>query len=105
MVSPQSLSQASLKESAVESSNPVPYNQIFEGVTAFVEIISNGEDRSEGVKSVLKLMGAKVKDRISSDVTHVIFKVVFNSLSLVMLNSSNLIIFRVVHLQPLIRQE
>ncbi|XP_076264727.1 microcephalin isoform X1 [Rhynchophorus ferrugineus] len=74
MNSPRSLSQDSLKELAVESSNPVAHNKVFEGITVFVEIISNGEDRSEGVKSVLKSMGAKVKDRITSDVTHVVFK-------------------------------
>ncbi|XP_030746486.1 microcephalin [Sitophilus oryzae] len=74
--SPCSSPKVSSKTSdvSVDSSHPVDPDKVFEGVTAFVEVLSNGQDRSEGVKSILRKMGAKVKDRISSDVTHVIFK-------------------------------
>ncbi|KAL1517902.1 hypothetical protein ABEB36_001605 [Hypothenemus hampei] len=55
--------------------NRVSYNQILNGVIAYVEIQSrSNEDRSQGVKTVLRLMGADIRETFTNDVTHVIFK-------------------------------
>nr|CAH7745175.1 unnamed protein product [Callosobruchus chinensis] len=58
--------------SAVPS--PLPFNKILDGVIAFVEVQTNGNDRSQGVKIRLKEMGATVRDQFTKDVTHLIFK-------------------------------
>nr|CAI5819190.1 unnamed protein product [Callosobruchus analis] len=54
--------------------SPVPFNKILDGVIAFVEVQTNGNDRSQGVKIRIKEMGATVRDQFTKDVTHVIFK-------------------------------
>lgn len=53
---------------------PVPFEDILKGVIAFVEVISDEGDRSEVVKSMMRAMGATVRDTFSRDITHVIFR-------------------------------
>lgn len=74
----------------------VPFQQILKGVTAYVEIISNGKDRSAGVKTLMQAMGANINDVFNRDLTHVVFKVsICNSLYYKTLLSD----FRMVHLK------
>lgn len=53
----------------------VPFDQILKGVVAYVEINSNNKDRSAGAKALMQAMGAKIKDVLNRNVTHVVFKV------------------------------
>lgn len=69
------------KESRVSSSasdssgpSPLPFDKLLEGVIAYVEVKTKDGDRSEAVKSVVRAMGATVRDLFTKDVTHVIFK-------------------------------
>ncbi|KRT80190.1 hypothetical protein AMK59_8607, partial [Oryctes borbonicus] len=52
----------------------VPFEQVLKGVVAYVEIMSKNKDRSAGAKALMRAMGADVKDTITRDVTHVVFK-------------------------------
>ncbi|KAG5864625.1 hypothetical protein JTB14_038399 [Gonioctena quinquepunctata] len=56
------------------SASPVSFNKILEGVVAYIEIKSKQQDRSSGVKALVRSMGAAVEDHFSKEVTHVIFK-------------------------------
>ncbi|KAK9886775.1 hypothetical protein WA026_018429 [Henosepilachna vigintioctopunctata] len=67
-------SDSSEKSSVSGSSSTLPFEKILRNVTAYVEIKSDGNDRSGGAKALLKSMGATVSDKFSRDVTHVIFK-------------------------------
>ncbi|KAL4236314.1 BRCA1 associated RING domain 1 [Mactra antiquata] len=49
-------------------------DRVLKGVTAYVEVRSANDNRSEAVKQVLKQLGATVEDKFTNDVTHVIFK-------------------------------
>lgn len=62
-------------ESSSSTSAQVPFQQLLNGVIAFVEVKSKGLDRSVGVKALMVSMGAIVKDSFTKDVTHVVFKV------------------------------
>jgi len=52
---------------------PAP-EAIFEGVVAYVEFRTKHENRSKCVEEVLQEMGAVVRQKLSKDVTHMIFK-------------------------------
>uniref|UniRef100_A0A6P7HD50 Claspin n=1 Tax=Diabrotica virgifera virgifera TaxID=50390 RepID=A0A6P7HD50_DIAVI len=54
--------------------SPVSYDKILEGVIAFVEVKTGTKDRSDAVKAHLQTMGAVIREKITKDVTHVIFK-------------------------------
>lgn len=43
-------------------------------VVAYVEVRTANDNRSAAVKRVLERMGARVQEKFSDDVTHVIFK-------------------------------
>ncbi|VEN40366.1 unnamed protein product [Callosobruchus maculatus] len=74
----ESLSSNSRPNSALSGASavpsPLPFNKILDGVIAFVEVQTNGNDRSQGVKIRIKEMGATVRDQFTKDVTHLIFK-------------------------------
>ncbi|XP_076441070.1 microcephalin-like [Babylonia areolata] len=53
--------------------SPAP-SEILKGVVAYVEVRTANDNRSAAVKWVLERMGAKVEEKFSDDVTHVIFK-------------------------------
>ncbi|XP_022908302.2 microcephalin [Onthophagus taurus] len=53
---------------------PLPFNKLLCGVVAYVEIISRGQDRSSGVKALLKTMGGRVSEFICKGITHAIIK-------------------------------
>lgn len=55
--------------------SPVPFEKLLEGVVAFVEVKTRSGDRSSATKAVVASMGAKIRDELTKDVTHVIFKV------------------------------
>lgn len=55
--------------------SPVPFAKLLEGVVAFVEVKTKSGDRSSATKAVVASMGAKIRDHLTRDVTHVIFKV------------------------------
>lgn len=65
------------RTSETSSSNPSPiqFEKLLDGVVAFVEVKSKGQDRSNGVKALMVSMGAYIKDSFTADVTHVVFKV------------------------------
>ncbi|CAG9840235.1 unnamed protein product [Diabrotica balteata] len=54
--------------------SPVSYDKILDGVIAFVEVKTGTKDRSDAVKAHLQSMGAVIREKITKDVTHVIFK-------------------------------
>ncbi|XP_045462072.1 microcephalin [Harmonia axyridis] len=68
------ISEQSTKSSTSGRSSTIPFERILSGVIAYVEINSNGTDRSGGAKALLKSMGAIVSEKFTRDVTHVIFK-------------------------------
>lgn len=70
--SKESPSSGSTSDSS--SSSPLPFEKLLEGVVAYVEVKTRDGDRSEAVKSVIRAMGATVRDVFMKDVTHVIFK-------------------------------
>ncbi|XP_047482109.1 microcephalin-like [Penaeus chinensis] len=47
---------------------------ILRGVIAYVEVRMGSDNRSQVIKEQLKVLGAEVRDRLSPDTTHVIFK-------------------------------
>ncbi|KAL8590491.1 hypothetical protein ACOMHN_011704 [Nucella lapillus] len=53
--------------------SPAP-SEILKGVVAYVEVRTASDNRSAAVKWVLERMGARVAEKFSDDVTHVIFK-------------------------------
>ena len=61
------------KNSCQLLTNP-PLKYLFKGITAYVEVRTNQEDRSSCVSSRLKSMGAKTRKRLSSNCTHLVFK-------------------------------
>ena len=56
-------------------SSSVPYECLLNGVVAYVEIKIINRDRSGGAKALMRSMGADVREILTKDVTHVIFKV------------------------------
>lgn len=62
-------------ESSSSTSAQIPFDQLLNGVVAFVEVKSKGQDRSNGVKALMVSMGAIVKDSFTKEVTHIVFKV------------------------------
>lgn len=46
---------------------------LLDGVVAYVEVRSGHDNRSRGVKTQLKKLGARVVDTLTKDVTHVVF--------------------------------
>lgn len=68
------------EKSASSSNSSAPYEKLLEGVVAFVEVKSKGQDRSAGVRALMCSMGAQIRDNFTKDVTHVIFKVSCNYL-------------------------
>ncbi|XP_044754009.1 microcephalin isoform X2 [Coccinella septempunctata] len=67
-------SEQSTQSSTSGRSSTVPFERILKNVVAYVEINSNGTDRSGGAKALLRSMGATVCEKFTRDVTHVIFK-------------------------------
>lgn len=67
-------SEQSTHSSTSDKSSTVPFERILKNVIAYVEINSNGNDRSGGAKALLRSMGATVSENFTRDVTHVIFK-------------------------------
>ncbi|EFA01060.1 microcephalin [Tribolium castaneum] len=64
-----------LSETANEVKGPkLPFGELLKGVRAFVDVNRDGVDKSEGIKAVMKLMGATIREQFTRDVTHVIFK-------------------------------
>lgn len=57
------------------NTSPVPFEKLLDSVVAYIEVKSKGQDRSDGVKALMISMGAVVKDSFTKDVTHVVFKV------------------------------
>lgn len=55
--------------------SPVPFENLLEGVIAYVEVKTKSGDRSSATKAVVASMGATVREQFTRDVTHVIFKV------------------------------
>uniref|UniRef100_A0AAR5QKM3 BRCT domain-containing protein n=1 Tax=Dendroctonus ponderosae TaxID=77166 RepID=A0AAR5QKM3_DENPD len=61
--------------SGSNKSSLIPFEKVLDGVVAYAEVRGRfDEDRSAGVKSVLKSMGAEVREKFTRDVTHVVFK-------------------------------
>ncbi|KAJ8980809.1 hypothetical protein NQ317_016176 [Molorchus minor] len=56
------------------SASPLLFNNLLDGVIAYVEVRSKDQDRSNGAKALMRSMGATVRDQFTKDVTHVIFK-------------------------------
>lgn len=55
--------------------SPVPFEKLLDGVIAFVEVKTKSGDRSSATKAVITSMGATVREKLTKDVTHLIFKV------------------------------
>lgn len=53
---------------------PLPFDQLLRGVVAYCEVRSNGQDRSAGIKTMMRAMGAIVCEQLNTGVTHIIFK-------------------------------
>lgn len=70
----QNDNSSSESEKSVAAS-PVPFESLLNGVIAYVEVKTRDGDKSSAIKSVIRAMGATVKDQFLKDVTHVIFKV------------------------------
>ncbi|CAG9765829.1 unnamed protein product [Ceutorhynchus assimilis] len=61
--------------SSASTSSTTTLDKVLEGVKAYVEIKDrHNQDKSQGAKEILKSMGATVVDKLSSEVTHVVFK-------------------------------
>ena len=48
--------------------------RVFAGVVAYVEVRTKHDNHSTAVRQVLGKMGACIEDKLTNDVTHVIFK-------------------------------
>lgn len=48
--------------------------EVMRAVVAYVEVRSGIDDRTDGIKSVLRALGAKISEKICKSTTHVIFK-------------------------------
>ncbi|KAK7491990.1 hypothetical protein BaRGS_00016836, partial [Batillaria attramentaria] len=59
--------------SRLSVSSPTP-SDILKDVVAYVEVRTANDNRSAAVKRVLERMGAKVEEKFTDEVTHVIFK-------------------------------
>lgn len=66
--------QMSSSTSDSSDPSPLPFEKLLDGVIAYVEVKTRDGDRSAAVKSVIRAMGATVRDHFTKDVTHVIFK-------------------------------
>lgn len=55
--------------------SPVPFEKLLEGVIAYVEVKTKNGDRTSATKAVVASMGATIREQLTKDVTHVIFKV------------------------------
>ncbi|XP_041359251.1 microcephalin-like [Gigantopelta aegis] len=55
----------------ISGTQPVP---ILSDVVAFVDVRTKNDNRSRGISCVLEQLGARVVDKFTNDVTHVIFK-------------------------------
>ncbi|KAL3284459.1 hypothetical protein HHI36_018620 [Cryptolaemus montrouzieri] len=71
---PESAQSNSSEQSSSSKNSALNFENILNGVKVYVEINSNGNDRSAGAKALLRSMGAIVRDQFTRDVTHVIFK-------------------------------
>ncbi|XP_071523507.1 microcephalin-like isoform X2 [Panulirus ornatus] len=49
-------------------------NSALQGIVAYVEVRMGSDNRSAVIKEQLKALGAEVRERLTADVTHVIFK-------------------------------
>lgn len=69
-------SGSSISSTATKMTNEltVPFKNLLEGVIAFVDIRSEGKDRSSGAKAIMQAMGATVLDKLIKSATHVLFK-------------------------------
>jgi hypothetical protein len=68
-------SSSEMSEASTEVRGPkLPFDQLLKGVRAYVEVRRDNVDRSDGIKAVMRLMGATIMDQFTKDVTHVIFK-------------------------------
>ena len=63
-----------VRKNSCQLLNNPPLKYLFKGITAYVEVRTNQEDRSSCVSSRLKSMGAKTRKRLSSNCTHLVFK-------------------------------
>ena len=63
-----------VRQNSCQLLSSVPMKYLFKGVTAYVEVKINEQDRSSCVISRLTSMGAKINKRLSARCTHVIFK-------------------------------
>ena len=63
-----------VRKNSCQLLNNPPLKYLFKGITAYVEVQTNQEDRSSCVSSRLKSMGAKTRKRLSSNCTHLVFK-------------------------------
>lgn len=52
-----------------------PFEEILQGVKAYVEVTIANEDHSHYVKLLMQIMGANVYEYFTSEVTHVVFLV------------------------------
>ncbi|EDW01520.1 GH20404 [Drosophila grimshawi] len=60
-----------------EERNPCPpptLSEILQDVIVYVEVRTGSDNRSEGVKTIIAKLGAKVNDRLLRNTTHVVFK-------------------------------
>lgn len=62
------------KEREAANATPKTIQEVMKNVVAFVEVRSGHEDRTESIKTIMKMLGATVCDRITKKTTHVIFK-------------------------------
>lgn len=72
----RNLIETQTSDSSSSNELTVPYDELLKGVNAYVEIISKGTDHSAGAKSMVTNMGGRVSEKLTTGVTHVIFKVV-----------------------------
>lgn len=72
----QDLTSEGSSDLSTEVKGPqLPFEELLKGVKAYVEVKRGNVDKSPGIKSIMKLMGATISDTFTNDVTHVVFKV------------------------------
>lgn len=64
----------STEERETAAAKPKTIQEVMKDVVAFVEVRSGHDNRTEGIKNVMKMLGATVCDKIDKKTTHVIFK-------------------------------
>lgn len=62
------------EEKAMETQKARTIQEVMKPVVAYVEVRSGMEDRSEGIKQILRTLGAQVNNNLLKTTTHVIFK-------------------------------